>query len=92
MRLRIKNPPIQAHQPRLTKQQLIVLQRLRRPKALHPILPRRLLQRDILHTRMRRLDPRPLFDSLEHPPPLVLPRPVARDAVHDEDRLDGFGA
>lgn len=38
MRLSTKHPLIQPHQPGLTKHQIEILQRLRRPKALHAIL------------------------------------------------------
>ena len=92
MRLSIQNPLVQTPRPRLIKQQIKILQRLRRPKALHTILP---LGRHLRHIVDRRIPiqrPCMRIDGGEHNPAHVSPVLLAGDTVHIEDAFNSFGA
>jgi hypothetical protein len=91
MRLGIKHPLVQTNNIRLTEHQIEILQRLRRPEALHAII---LLRRDLRHVNERRvseLRSGAAFDGFEHCPGAVEEALVAGDAVEEEEGLDGFG-
>jgi hypothetical protein len=90
MRLGVKHPLVQTNNIRLTKHQIEILQRLRRPETLHAII---LLRRDLRHVNERRvseLGSGAAFDGFEHCPGAVEEGLVAGDAVEEEEGLDGF--
>jgi hypothetical protein len=83
-----RNPPrnsqdifIQADNVRLRKDQIEVLQRLRRPEALHAVEQLRCLRSDIYYARVRNIRPRRCIDGGEHLPSAVLQCLVASNTV-----------
>ena len=93
MRLRVKHPLVQADLVRRREQQVKVLERLGQPEALHVVRERGLPGRgDVVDGAVAGRHRRRRDDGLEHAPPLLLPRRVARDAVHVPDGLYCFRA
>ena len=85
MRFRIQNILIQTNDTRLAENQIEILQRLRRPVALHAIHSLWLLFRDIVERRIRYVRLGRILDSAKHPPRPVLQRLITCDAVKNED-------
>jgi hypothetical protein len=92
MGLRVQHPLIKADEIRLREKQVVVLERLGEPEALHFVAQARLLLHHIVDRTVGDLGTSGLDRGLEHTPAFVHPRGVASDAVHVPHRLDGFGS
>lgn len=90
MGLRVEHPLVQANDARLREQQVVVLERLGEPKALHLVLESRLLAVDVVDGAIGYPGARGAGGGLEHLPALFHPRGVAGDAVHVPYRFDSF--
>ena len=66
MRLRVKHIFVQTHNPRLTENQIEILQCLCRPEALYTILFRGLTHRDVFELRVGEFGRGVFLDGLEH--------------------------
>ena len=90
VRFRIEHILIQADDVRLREGQIVVLERLGRPEAFHPIGLQWHPHSHIIERGMGDVRPGVPLHSLKNPLALLLQEPVARDAVENEDRLDRF--
>lgn len=82
MRLRVQHPLIEADDVRLREEQVIILQGLRDPEALHLVAQLGGFARDVLDGAVGHVGAGGGEGGLEHLPALVLPDCVAGDAVH----------
>lgn len=92
MRLGIQHPLIQTDDVGLREEQVVVLERLGEPEALHLVLQAGLGLRDVVDGAVGKLGAGGLDGGLEHAPALVHPFGVAGDAVHVPYGFYGFGA
>lgn len=85
MSLRVKNPLPQIQHILTFKQQPKILERLRRPKALHHALMKwRFRRRDIKNRGVRDLGAREALDGQEHVPAVRPPDGIPGEAVQVE--------
>lgn len=92
MRLSVEDPFVQAHDPRLTEQQVEIFERLREPEALHGVIQVWRSLRHVVDGRVPVWCFGVLVDGFEHAPAGFAPVAVTGDAVHVPHRFDGFGS
>jgi hypothetical protein len=82
MGLRVEHPLIQANDVWLREEQVVVLERLGEPEALHLVLEHGLLAVDVVNGAVGNLGARGVDGGLEHLPAFFHPRGIAGDTVH----------
>lgn len=91
MRLSVKDVFVQTDGIAVGKDEVEVLESLRHEERLHAIRLDRLLDGAVVQRSVRNVGYGVLDNRLPHVPCRLQQRSVARDAVQDEDRFDGFG-
>lgn len=90
MSFSIENVVIQTNKPRLTKDKIKILQRLRRPETLHTVYFLGICGCDVVDGGASDVCSGIALDVLKHVPGVVLEYCVACYAVKDEEGFDGF--
>ena len=95
MGLGIKYPVVQADQLRLREYEVKILQRLTKPETFHRVRLAWLFAMFGIHIPYRgigQLCVCQLINGVPHAPCRVLPCGISRNAIHDKNALNRFGA